>query len=212
MSKQNIQVSKNNTERRHMTIEFRANEDKESRTVTGYAATFNEWTDMYWYDERIAPGAFRDAIGISDIRALFNHDPNHLLARTTNNTLMVEEDGTGLRFTFDMPESRNDLLELIRNGTLSGCSFAFTVEKDEWEYNQDDDKDKRTITKVAQLFDVGPVTYPAYDTTSISARTKQKIDQLIEQRSKQDNDDDDAIKISSEQMELEIDLLNLKLV
>lgn len=204
-----IAVNNNNIERRHLTIEFRADDqDKESRTVTGYAALFNEWTDMYWYDERIAPGAFTEAIKNSDVRALFNHNPDHLLARSTNNTLTLEEDGKGLRFEFDMPESRNDLLELIRSGTLSGCSFAFSVEADEWNY--DDDKDKRTITKIKSLFDVGPVTYPAYESTSISARTKQKVDQLIEQRSKKDNDDDD-FKVSSEQLELEIDLLKLNL-
>ena len=140
-------------------MEMAEGEEKESRTVEGYAAVFNEETDMYWWKERIAPGAFSEALA-DDVRALFNHDPNYILARS-NNTLELWEDGKGLGYRFEAPNTTagNDLLENLRNGNITQSSFGFTIDKYEWE-EMADGEEMITITKVGRLYDVSPVTFP----------------------------------------------------
>jgi len=161
-------------ERRTFSYEVRAGESEESRTVTGYAAVFSSPSELMWgFTEEIAPGAF-DSVLDDDVRALFNHDPNQILARTKAGNLSISVDERGLKYEFDAPNTTagNDLLINLRNGNVSQSSFGFTVESDEWTSNGDG-TEKRTITKVGRLFDVSPVTYPAYDTTEVTARSLQ---------------------------------------
>ncbi len=162
------------------TVECRADEDG-AGTIAGYAAvTGKETVIMGWYDFRevIVAGAFKEALGRDDVRALFNHDPNLLLGRSrgaASDTLRLKEDKKGLHYEVDLPDTAaaNDVRTLIQRGDVSGSSFAFTVQEEEW----DDTEVKsgklplRRITKV-ELFDVSPVTYPAYPQTSVSARSK----------------------------------------
>ena len=157
-------------------VELRITDDEQPK-ITGYAAKYNSWTDMGWFRERIKPGAFDDALKESDVRCLKNHDPNLILGRTTNNTLRLNSNSVGLQFDNDMPDTTtgNDTREEIRRGDISGCSFAFTVAEDVWTYFDDDKLDERTIVKIGQLFDVGPVTYPAYPDTSVAARSLDKF-------------------------------------
>lgn len=147
------------------------------RMVEGYAALFNSTTTIGgWFDEMIEPGAFTEALQSSDIRALFNHDPNYILARSTAGTLEVTEDDKGLFYRFEVPNTNfgNDFLEMLRRGDVSQSSFAFTVAKQRWEEEKmgEESKYKRVIEKVDQIYDVSPVTYPAYPETSVSARSK----------------------------------------
>ena len=149
----------------------------QKRIVEGYAALFNSTTTIGgWFDEMIEPGAFTEALQTSDIRALFNHDPNYILARSTAGTLEVTEDDKGLFYRFEVPNSNfgNDFLEMLRRGDVSQSSFAFTVAKQRWEEEKmgEESKYKRVIEKVDQIYDVSPVTYPAYPETSVSARSK----------------------------------------
>lgn len=160
-------------------IEFRESED--SATVSGYAAVFNKDTVIggggWGFRERIAPGAFDEAITRDDVRALFNHDPNILLGRNVSGTLRLSVDKRGLKYEIDMPDTQaaNDVRTLIKRGDVSGSSFAFRVEEDGEEWDEEPMKKGqlpvRTITR-AELFDVSPVTYPAYPQTSVSARSK----------------------------------------
>lgn len=156
--------------------ELRAKPD--SRTIEGYAAVFNsESEDLGWYVEEIAPGAFDDVME-DDVRALFNHDPNLILARTTSGTLKLGIDEKGLTYSFDAPETTtgNDLLESVRRGDVSQSSFGFIVGEQRWdelEMMKDGKrwfKTKRTILKIDRLFDVSPVTYPAYPDTTVAKR------------------------------------------
>ena len=158
-------------ERRTYKLELRAM--PEGRTVEGYAAIFNASTDLGGYDEEIADGAF-DGADDTDVVALFNHDPNFPLARTSNGTLELEVDGKGLRYRFEAPDTTfgNDLLKMIRSGIISQSSFAFTIRKDTW-MNENGKKPKRRIDQVDVLYDVSPVTYPAYKQTSVTARALQ---------------------------------------
>ena len=147
-------------------LELRMDDDK--ATVVGYGAVFNsESNDLGGFREYIAPGAFDGRLK-DDVRFLVNHDANLILARTTNGTLRLSVDEKGLRYEADLPNTSTarDLMELLKNGTISQSSFAFTVEEDSWEVK--DGMNIRTIDKVSQLYDVSSVTYPAYNDASSS--------------------------------------------
>jgi len=118
----------------------------------------------------IEPGAF-DGTDMADVRALFNHDPNMLLARTSSGTLKLTIDEKGLRYEFDIPDTTagRDLKELLARGDISQSSFGFTIDKEDWEERMGT-KPKRKIKKVKRLFDVSPVTFPAYTDTSAALR------------------------------------------
>ena len=163
-------LSIDGSERRYLDTEVRA--DKDSRKVVGYAAVFNKDSEnLGGFIERISPGAF-DSVMKDDVVALLNHDQNFVLARN-NKTLKISTDSVGLKYEFEAPNTTagNDLIENLRLGNISKSSFAFTVEKDEWEFKSDG-PDKREITKVKRLFDVSPVTYPAYPDTTVAQRSK----------------------------------------
>lgn len=147
-------------------LELRMDGDKP--TVVGYGAVFNSQSnDLGGFREFIAPGAFDGRLE-DDVRFLVNHDANLILARTTNGTLRLSVDEKGLRYEADLPNTSTarDLMELLKNGTISQSSFAFTVEEDSWEVK--DGMNIRTIDKVSQLYDVSSVTYPAYNDASSS--------------------------------------------
>ena len=158
-------------------LQIRQQEDgSKGRTITGYAAKFDTWSEpIYgWFVEKIARGAF-EKTDISDVIMVFNHDISGVLARTTSGTLKLSVDETGLRFEFEAPETTlgNDMLELVRRGDISKCSFKFVVETDEWRYADDANKleyDERTVKSIARLYDVSLVTYPAYKDTEASVR------------------------------------------
>ena len=141
-------------------IEVRNDDGK--NVVVGYGAVFNsESNDLGGFVEYIAPGAFDGRLE-DDVRFLINHD-GLPLARTTNNTLRLSVDEKGLKYEADMPDTTlaNDLMTLLKNGTISQSSFAFTVEDDSWR--NEEGKNIRTINKISRLYDVSSVTYPAYN-------------------------------------------------
>ena len=143
----------------------------EGRTVEGYASVFNSMSeDLGGFREIILPGAFSEVLD-NDVRALYNHDSNYLLARTTSGTLELKEDDKGLYYRFEMPNTSygNDMLELFRRGDLSQSSFGFTVEKDSWR--MEEGQHVRYIERVGSLFDVSPVVYPAYASASSGLRS-----------------------------------------
>ena len=141
--------------------------DGDVKKVIGYGAVFNSMSnDLGGFREIISKNAFEGRLE-DDVRFLVNHD-GLPLARTTNNTLRLSVDEKGLRYEAIMPDTTlsNDLMELMKNGTISQSSFAFIVEDDSWE--QKDGVNIRTINKVSRLFDVSAVTYPAYEEASSS--------------------------------------------
>jgi len=143
----------------------------EGRTVEGYASVFNSMSeDLGGFREIILPGAFSEVLD-NDVRALYNHDSNYLLARTASGTLELKEDDKGLYYRFEMPNTTygNDMLELFRRGDLSQSSFGFTVEKDSWKL--ENGQHVRYIERVGSLFDVSPVVFPAYASASSGLRS-----------------------------------------
>lgn len=147
-------------------------------SISGYAAMYNRETIIFGlWREQVAPGAFASALaGKDDVRGLFNHDPNIVLGRSTAGTLTLRDDEDGLGY--DIPVDMEDpdhvrVRAKILRGDVSGSSFGFRIEEEEW----DDSPTKKgklplvTIRKV-ELFDVSPVTFPAYPQTSVTARSR----------------------------------------
>jgi len=156
-------------------IEIRNTVDSDGKvTLCGYAAVFNRLSArMCGFHELIAPGAFDGCMG-DDIRALFNHDSSVVLGRTSSKTLRITQDAHGLRYEVDLPDTQaaRDLATSIARGDVSQSSFAFSLAQkgDRWEKNEEGVQ-VRTITKVARLYDVSPVTYPAYPDASVALRS-----------------------------------------
>jgi HK97 family phage prohead protease len=160
--------SMKNFERRYFTAdEFRY--DEKEGIITGYAARFNVWSeDLGFFKEKIRAGAFSKTIGESDVRCLFNHNPDLVLGRSKNGTLELSEDNKGLVYSCKLPDTTyaRDLQVSIERGDVTQNSFGFTTVKDEWNERGD----KRELVEV-RLFDVSPVTYPAYPQTDVKVRS-----------------------------------------
>lgn len=164
-------------------VEVRADPtDNDAPVLDGYAALFDSWTQIgsraWGFEESIAPGAFADSLKSEDIRALFNHDSNQVLGRSSAKTATFSEDATGLRAIIRPPDTAvgRDVVALIRRGDVTGMSFTFRVRNEEWTDPDEDDAlswPRRRLLDV-QLFEAGPVTFPAYEETSISARDRAK--------------------------------------
>lgn len=159
----------------------------EGRTIAGYAIVWDVESRVLWnYDgefvEIISRGAVDEALlGRSDVKALYNHHADALLARWTNGegTLRLSVDEHGLRYEFDAPETTtgNDVLELVRRGDLKGSSFAFRANSEDVDYSTTEDGRKlRTVRKLSGLYDVSVVVDPAYTQTSVSARSFEALE------------------------------------
>jgi len=141
-------------------------------SIIGYAAVYNRLSlDLGGFREEILPGAFDKILtrqrGKQDVVALFNHDSNIVLGRTSSGTLELSSDEKGLRYVVTPPVSRADVMELISRRDVRGSSFAFTVDKSGEGFRQGDDGNAvRQIREVSGLYDVGPVLVPAYPATS----------------------------------------------
>ncbi|QXE85979.1 HK97 family phage prohead protease [Geomonas nitrogeniifigens] len=170
-----------NEERRAVTLELRAGGSAAAPMIRGHAALFNSPSELLCgcFREIILPGAFTDALATSDVRALFNHDPNMILGRTAAGTLRLKEDETGLAIEIDPPDTTcgRDLQISMKRGDVNQMSFGFTIAEDGDEWTRDPDGTgnwTRTISKVERLYDVSPVTYPAYPETDCAVRSLDK--------------------------------------
>jgi HK97 family phage prohead protease len=171
-------------EHRMFKVELRAGAD-DAPEISGYAAVFNVPTDIGWFREEIAPGAFSRALAEKqDVRCLMNHDPNRVLGRTKNGTLTLSEDNTGLKFKNTPPDTQlgKDCHTLVKRGDIDQCSFAFVVKKEDVTYGENGDC-LRTVKDV-DLMDVSIVTYPAYESTSCEARSLADVAEECKKKSK----------------------------
>ena len=165
--------------RSDITIEF------SERIVSGYAIRFmEESVDLGGFIERIHPEAISiDQIRNSDIFALFNHDDGMVLGRTGAGTLKLDLREDGLYYEINVPDTvaGNELLEHIKRGEMYGTSFAFSLPSDGsgevWSKGEDENI-YRDITNIEFLFEISPVFTPAYPTTTVSARSLEKINEL----------------------------------
>ncbi len=165
-------------------FEIRAeNNEKNGDHIVGRPIVYNSRTNLGWFDEIIEAGAL-DKSNLKDVRFLVNHNTNMIpLARSRNNNenstmqLEVDKDGMAIRVNLDTEnntEARN-LYSAIKRGDITGMSFMFTIDDEEWE-NLDSDHPTRHIRKISQVFEVSAVTFPAYESTEISARDKEALE------------------------------------
>ena len=164
--------------------EFRFSEEDGKPKFEGYAAVFNKWSeDLGGFREKIKAGAFRKALKNSDVRALFNHDRNYVLGRSTAGTLKLKEDNKGLFINNNPPETQwaKDLMVSVNRGDITQMSFGFTVSEDEWKEDKEG-RVTRTIHGVDRLYDVSIVTEPAYPDTTVALRSLDKVKGKLEEK------------------------------
>lgn len=146
------------------------------KQFTGHAAVFDQWADIGGsFREQIAPGAFKRTINNkTDVPFLYNHNPDTVMARTSNGRLRLSEDEKGLRVEADLnPEDRDAaaLITKMQDGNIRKMSFAFSVPKNGDLWNREADPAERIIRE-AKLYDVSPVTSPAYEGTDAAIRAE----------------------------------------
>jgi uncharacterized protein len=156
-------------------VEFRASDDPDGRTLEGYAAVFNAWTEikdqMGTYRERIAPGAFKRSLGQRTPVLQFDHGSHPLIGSLPLGSLTVtREDRNGLFVRAKLSDNWliDPVRDAIRDGGITGMSFRFRVIDDEWA--SDEQGETRTVKEV-ELLELGPVVFPAYQQTSVAVRS-----------------------------------------
>ena len=185
--------------------EIRINESEDGSVIEGHAAVFDSWSEtlggIFPFKEKVRSGAFVDSIAKDDIRALFNHDPNYVLGRNRANTLELMEDSVGLKVRIYPPNTSwaKDLATSIRRGDINQMSIGFVVEEDEW--SSVDGIDTRELKKV-RLFDVSPVTYPAYTSTDVGIRAMQEYEGYKAEQRTKEKEADAAIQKAKDKAKL----------
>jgi uncharacterized protein len=198
-------MEKPKKEVRILQTELRVRRDENNPVkIEGYAAVFDRDSENMGFIERIAPGAFKNALKKSDVRALFNHDSNIILGRLSAGTLELKEDKKGLFMSVTPPDTqlvRDMVLTPIERGDITQQSFGFNIKTDEWK-NLDKDVPTRTIMEVNELFDVSPVTFPAYPDTEVALRSLDDIKKDAAISAK-----DSAIRAMAKTRNMECDIL-----
>lgn len=174
---------KKKLEQRSYKCEVRAEDNDSGSILTGRPIVYNSRTDIGWFDEIIEPGALDNA-DLTDVRFLVNHDMSRIpVARSRRNNgnstmqLMPNEFGMDIRANIDTvnnSESRA-LRSAVERGDITGMSFAFSVDDEEWT-ELETDHPTRHIKKIGSVVEVSAVTFPAYDATEINARSKEALD------------------------------------
>lgn len=160
-------------ERRALTAAPELRADGGAKVARGYAALFDSETEIGGYfKERIAPGAFTDAVN-ADVRALIDHDTGRVIGRTVAGTLRLSQDDRGLFVEIDLPDTTDgrDLAVQLERGDITGMSFGFRVLKEEWD--ETGVMPVRTILAV-ELYEVSAVAFPAYADTELALRSLEK--------------------------------------
>lgn len=197
-------------EQRSYNFEIRAEETEAGNIITGRPIVYNSRTDLGWFDEIIEPGALNNT-DLTDVRFLVNHDISKIpLARSRRNNgnstmqLTVDNDGLGIRVTLDVENNSEarSLYSAVQRGDISGMSFMFGIRDEEWE-NLDTDHPTRHIKDISTVVEVSAVTFPAYESTEINARSKEALDNArstVETARQQsatslDNDEKETLKL-----------------
>jgi HK97 family phage prohead protease len=152
--------------------ELREEANKPPKLV-GYASVFNQEAIIFgMWREQVAQGAFKKTIKESDIRALWNHNTDLVLGRNKSGTLSLAEDDHGLKVEIIPPDTQagRDGLTSIKRGDVSQMSIAFQIIKQEWLTPEDKKELPLRTIREMKLYEVSPVTFPAFEQTSISAR------------------------------------------
>ena len=163
---------------RAFNFEVRAEQNEEhGHFLSGTPIVFDERTDLGWHDEIIDKNALKDT-DLRDVRFLINHNTDMIpLARSRNNnensTMQMSVGDTGMDIRVDLDTENNAeakaLYSAVDRGDISGMSFMFTVDRDEWS-DLESEHPTRRMMSIGKVFEVSAVTFPAYEATSIQAR------------------------------------------
>ena len=173
----------NALERRAYAFEVRAEEGEQGNIITGRPIVYNTRTDLGWYDEIIESGAL-DNTDLRDVRFLVNHDTSKIpLARSRNNngnsTMLLSVDSEGMKIKVVLDTENNQearaLYSAVQRGDISGMSCMFSIRDEEWD-DLDSDHPIRHIKDISTVVEVSAVTFPAYESTEINARSKEALD------------------------------------
>ena len=160
---------------RSIASEFTTREDGEELTIEGYFAVFNSNYDIApGMSESVAPGAVSETLA-GDVRALVNHDTTLVLGRTTAHTLELREDAHGLWGKIAINPKDGDamnLYERVKRGDVNQCSFGFDILDEESAIS--DNGDVHWTIKKVELYEVSCCTFPAYESTNITARSAER--------------------------------------
>ena len=177
-------MPKKELEQRAYNFEIRADDIEGEKIITGRPIVYNAKTDLGWFDEVIESGAL-DGTDLTDVRFLVNHDISRIpLARSRrnngNSTMQFSVDPFGLNLDWVKLDTENNsearsLYSAVQRGDITGMSFMFSVDTEEWE-NLESDHPTRHIKKIGSVVEVSAVTFPAYDATEIYARSKEALD------------------------------------
>lgn len=174
---------KNELERRSYSFEVRAEEDESGSIIVGRPIVYGSRTDIGWFDEIIEPGAL-DMADLRDVRFLVNHDTSKLpLARSRNNNanstmqLFVDSEGMRIKVRLDVENNADarSLYSAVSRGDITGMSFMFGVDDEEWD-DLESDHPLRRVKSISSVVEVSAVTFPAYEATEINARNKEALD------------------------------------
>ena len=166
---------------RSLETNLQTRSEESEKVIEGYFVVFNSETELFpgAYEE-IAPEAFDKTLS-NDIRALINHDTNLVLGRNKAGTLELKVDSRGLWGSIKINENDTDamnLYERVKRGDVDQCSFGFNIIREDTEFR--DDGTVKWIIREVDLHEVSVVTFPAYESTGVQARMKEK--EQIEQR------------------------------
>ena len=207
---------KNDKELRH--VQFRAAEEEGKMILEGYPVVFDEETligdkEWGWY-EVIDKKALENA-DISDVPLKYNHgDAKGILARTRNGSLKLTIDEKGLKMRAELIDTTDniDIYKCVKSGLLDKMSFAFNVVEDIVEQKKEGIP-KRTITKIGRLFDVAVVDLPAYDQTSIYARSKEIVGERLRNLQPSLENDEAALEsVEKKSSDLELEKLKIEIL
>jgi HK97 family phage prohead protease len=180
-----VKYLKNTLERRSYTFDVRATEGENGeKIITGRPIVYEAKTNLGYFDEVIARGAL-DGADLRDVRFLVNHDTLMIpLARSRrnngNSTMKLSTDFDGMSMDFVKLDVENNsdaraLYSAVQRGDITGMSFMFSIDAQEW-LDLESEHPTRRITKIGKVVEVSAVTFPAYDSTEISARSKETLD------------------------------------
>lgn len=170
--------------KRNYSFEVRAEEQDGGRIITGRPIVYGAETDIGYFREIIDQGALNET-DLTDVRFLVNHNTDMIpLARSRrnngNSTMKMSVDLQGLFLDFVKLDTENNmdaraLYSAVERGDITGMSFMFTIEDEEWQ-DLDTDSPLRRIKKIGKVYEVSAVTFPAYEATEINARDKAALE------------------------------------
>lgn len=169
-------------ETRTYSVQLESREEGDDGIITGRPIVYNSRTNLGLFDEEIAPGAL-NGTDLNDVRLCLNHDTSYVYARSRrnnpNSTMQLQPNEYGLDFTArlavrESPKAQ-DYYTAVQRQDIDKMSFMFSVEDEEWR-NLESDHPLRVITKIGTVVEVSAVTFPAYDSTEIQARSQQALD------------------------------------